>query len=82
MPILFARSFLGFRQLSGAGPESQYLVGRAAGWNGAVRDDNTIGAGSIPKNRALPGRQGQIGRTGFRNGGINGHKHEVVKECV
>jgi len=42
---------LGFRQLSGAGPESQHLVGLAAGW--AVRDDNAIGAGSIPKMAVL-----------------------------
>jgi hypothetical protein len=44
---------LGFRQLSGAGPESQHLVGHAAGWNGAVRDDNAIGTGSIPKMAVL-----------------------------
>jgi hypothetical protein len=44
---------LGFRQLSGAGPESQHLVGCAAGWNGAVRDDNAIGSGSIPKMAGL-----------------------------
>ena len=47
--------FSGFRQLSGAGPESQHLVGRAAGWNGAVRDDNAIGTGSIPKMAGLAG---------------------------
>jgi hypothetical protein len=46
---------LGFRQLSGAGPESQHLVGFAAGWNGAVRDDNAITAGSIPKMTGLAG---------------------------
>jgi hypothetical protein len=47
--------FLGFRQLSGAGPESQHLVGCAAAWNRAVRDDNAIGAGSIPKMAGLAG---------------------------
>jgi hypothetical protein len=49
VPVLFARSVLGFRQLSGAGPESQYLVGRAAGWNTTEQDDNAIRARSIPK---------------------------------
>jgi hypothetical protein len=44
-----------FGQLSGAGPESQYLVGLAAGWNGAVRDDNAIATGSIPKMADLAG---------------------------
>ena len=59
--------FLGFRQLSGAGPESQHLVGRAAGWNGAVRDDNAIGTGSIPKMAGLAGLDtSRTGRTGFR----------------
>jgi hypothetical protein len=52
MPVLFDR-FLGFRQLSGAGPESQHLVGHGAGWKGAVRHDNAIGAGSIPKMAVL-----------------------------
>jgi hypothetical protein len=74
--------FLGFRQLSGAGPESQYLVGRAAGWNTAERDDNAIRARSIPKNRASWLRCCRVGRTGFRHRDTNGHKHEVVKECV
>jgi len=53
-PVLFV-GFLGFRQLSGAGPESQHLVGLAAGWNGAVRHDNAIGTGSIPKMAGLAG---------------------------
>jgi hypothetical protein len=57
-PVLFGRflgRFLGFPALSGAGPESQHLVGRAAGWNGAVRDDNANGTGSIPKMAGLAG---------------------------
>jgi hypothetical protein len=49
VPVLFDRSFSGFGQLSGAGPESQHLVGRAAGWKGLLRHDNAIGAGSIPE---------------------------------
>jgi hypothetical protein len=57
---------LGFRQLSGAGPESQHLVGLAAGRGGAVRDDNAIGTGSIPKMAGLAfSRSRRIGRTGF-----------------
>jgi len=55
VPVLFGRSILGSRQLSGTGPESQHLVGLAAGWNGAVRDDNAIGTGSIPKMTGLAG---------------------------
>jgi hypothetical protein len=31
------------------------LVGCAAGWNGAVRDDNAIGTGLIPKMAGLAG---------------------------
>jgi hypothetical protein len=54
VPVLFGR-FFGFPALSGAGPESQHLVGFAAGWNGAVRDDNAIGSGSIPKMTGLAG---------------------------
>jgi hypothetical protein len=54
VPVLFGR-FFGFPALSGAGPESQHLVGCAAGWSGAVRDDNAIGAGSIPKMAGLAG---------------------------
>jgi hypothetical protein len=54
VPVLFGR-FLGFRQLSGAGPESQHLVGHATGWKGAVRDDNAISTGSIPKMAGLAG---------------------------
>jgi hypothetical protein len=50
MPVLFAVAFLSFPQLSGAGPESQYLVGHAAGWNGAMRYDNAFAPGSIPEN--------------------------------
>jgi len=54
VPVLFGR-FFGFPALSGAGPESQHLVGCAAGWNGAARDDNAHGAGSIPKMAGLAG---------------------------
>jgi hypothetical protein len=54
VPVLFGR-FFGFPALSGAGPESQHLVGCAAGWIGAVRDDNAIGSGSIPKMAGLAG---------------------------
>src|SRR5881394_2095859 len=63
VPVLLGR-FLGSRQLSGAGPESQHLVGCAAGWNGAVRDDNAIGTGSIQKMAGLVGLVQQIGRAG------------------
>jgi hypothetical protein len=54
VPVLFGR-FFGFPALSGAGPESQHLVGLAAGWNRAVRHDNAIGSGSIPKMAGLAG---------------------------
>jgi hypothetical protein len=88
-PVLFGRfcsvGFLGSRQLSGAGPESQHLVGCAAGWNGAVRDDNAIGTGSIPKMAGLVAGLAGLdtsGRTGTWNGDTNGHKHEVVKEAA
>jgi hypothetical protein len=52
VPVLFSR-FFGLPALSGAGPESQHLVGLAAGWT--VRDDNAIGTGSIPKMAGLAG---------------------------
>src|SRR3954453_6300616 len=44
------RSVFGFPALSGAGPESQHLVGLTAGWNRAVRDDNAIGRRFDPEN--------------------------------
>src|SRR5512138_662433 len=45
-PVLFGR-FLGSRQLSGAGPESQYLVDLAAGGDGKGHHNNAAGSGSI-----------------------------------
>src|SRR5215216_5516906 len=75
-PVLFGR-FFGFPALSGAGPESQHLVGLTAGWNRAVRHHNAIGAGSIPKMAGLAGLDtDRTGRTGFRDGDTNGHAHE------
>jgi hypothetical protein len=61
VPVLFGR-FLGFRQLSGAGLESQHLVGYATEWKGTVRHDNAIGTGSIPKMAACrPRYAGPVG---------------------
>jgi hypothetical protein len=66
-----------FRQLSGAGPESQYLVGQVAGRNAAMREDNAIRAGSILKITRLLGAGPVEPAIGKRT--PTGAKHEVVK---
>jgi len=55
VPVLFGRFFWVSGSFRGQGRKVNILVGCAAGWNGAVRDDNAIGTGSIPKMAGLVG---------------------------
>jgi hypothetical protein len=73
---------LGSRQLSGAGPESQHLVGCAAAWNGAVRNHNAIGFGSIPEMAGLARIDNSGTAKRLSQWRTNGHTHEVVKEAI
>jgi len=63
VPVLFGRSILGSRQLSGARPESQHVVGRAAGWNRRSGAITPLPPVRSRKRRVSPA---WIGRTAFK----------------